>query len=188
MLFLLVLFPACAAHSASSAEKNILVCFTPGENCTAKIVRAIAKAQKQILVQAYTFTSLPIGRALCQMQRRGVAVGILIDKSQLDQKFPIIDYFLKQNIFLRIDYLPAAAHNKVIVIDDNTVLTGSFNFTRAAEQNNAENLLIIRDPDLAKEYIRNWQRRMNKSVTVEKYQHLRSVKTNTAPEDVLSRL
>jgi phosphatidylserine/phosphatidylglycerophosphate/cardiolipin synthase-like enzyme len=38
------------------------------------------------------------------------------------------------------------------------VITGSFNFTRAAEESNAENLLIIRSKDLAKEYLENWER------------------------------
>lgn len=50
------------------------------------------------------------------------------------------------------------AHNKVMVIDGQTVVTGSFNFTKAAEENNAENLLIIRDLGLAKLYMENWER------------------------------
>jgi phosphatidylserine/phosphatidylglycerophosphate/cardiolipin synthase-like enzyme len=49
------------------------------------------------------------------------------------------------------------AHNKIMVIDDRTVLTGSFNFTKAAEDKNAENLLIIRDVKVAAGFERNWQ-------------------------------
>ena len=48
-------------------------------------------------------------------------------------------------------------HNKVMVIDGETVITGSFNFTKAAEENNAENLLVVRDKKLAERYIKNWQ-------------------------------
>jgi phosphatidylserine/phosphatidylglycerophosphate/cardiolipin synthase-like enzyme len=55
-----------------------------------------------------------------------------------------------------IDANHAIAHNKVMVIDGETVLTGSFNFTKAAQENNAENLLIIRDPALAAQYTKNW--------------------------------
>ncbi len=55
-----------------------------------------------------------------------------------------------------IDPAHAIAHNKIIVIDQETVITGSFNFTRAAEERNAENLLIIKSKDLAKPYIDNW--------------------------------
>jgi phosphatidylserine/phosphatidylglycerophosphate/cardiolipin synthase-like enzyme len=44
-----------------------------------------------------------------------------------------------------------------MIIDGETVITGSFNFTTAAEEKNAENLLIIRDKKLAERYIKNWQ-------------------------------
>ncbi len=53
-----------------------------------------------------------------------------------------------------IDTEHALAHNKVILIDGDTVITGSFNFSRAAEERNAENLLVIRDQELAEKYSR----------------------------------
>ncbi len=56
-----------------------------------------------------------------------------------------------------IDGQHAIAHSKVIVIDNEVVITGSFNFTRAAEQQNSENLLLIHDPALAARYAENWQ-------------------------------
>jgi phosphatidylserine/phosphatidylglycerophosphate/cardiolipin synthase-like enzyme len=58
---------------------------------------------------------------------------------------------------VKIDAQHAIAHNKVMVIDGETVITGSFNFTKAAEESNAENLLIIHDKKLASLYIKNWQ-------------------------------
>jgi hypothetical protein len=57
----------------------------------------------------------------------------------------------------KIDAQHAIAHNKVMVIDGQTVITGSFNFTKAAEENNAENLLVIRSPELAAKYAANWK-------------------------------
>lgn len=61
------------------------------------------------------------------------------------------------NIGMGTDSAHAIAHNKVMVIDGETVITGSFNFTKAAEGNNAENLLIINDRKLASLYTKNWQ-------------------------------
>jgi phosphatidylserine/phosphatidylglycerophosphate/cardiolipin synthase-like enzyme len=58
---------------------------------------------------------------------------------------------------VKIDAQHAIAHNKVMIIDGETVITGSFNFTKAAEENNAENLLVIRDREMADLYARNWQ-------------------------------
>jgi phosphatidylserine/phosphatidylglycerophosphate/cardiolipin synthase-like enzyme len=52
---------------------------------------------------------------------------------------------------------PAIAHNKVILIDGKTLLTGSFNFTKAAQEKNAENLIILHDPEIARAYLKNWQ-------------------------------
>ena len=56
-----------------------------------------------------------------------------------------------------VDSMHAIAHNKIMIIDGTTVLTGSFNFTKAADQNNAENLLVIRDDKVAAKYEANWQ-------------------------------
>ena len=57
----------------------------------------------------------------------------------------------------RIDANPAISHNKVIIIDGETVLTGSFSLTKAAQQKNAENLRIIRDPIITAQYTQNWE-------------------------------
>ena len=67
---------------------------------------------------------------------------------------------------MRIDYIPTIAHNKVIIIDNKTVITGSFNFTRSAQKYNAENVLIIHDPKLAEKYTANWYKRASQSTTV----------------------
>ena len=63
----------------------------------------------------------------------------------------------KSRFLTKIDSAHAIAHNKVMIIDGETLITGSFNFTRAAEESNAENLLVIHDKPLAVKYLRNWQ-------------------------------
>ena len=80
----------CSRYPISSQ-----VCFMSGQNCTQLIVNIINAARKQILVQAYSFTSMPIAKALVDAKRRGVDVKIILDKSQikkhnLDQAFTII--------------------------------------------------------------------------------------------------
>ena len=59
---------------------------------------------------------------------------------------------------MRIDYHYAIMHDKFIVVDDDEVETGSFNFTGAAERRNAENALVLHDPEIAGQYEREWQR------------------------------
>ncbi|MFA5300061.1 MAG: phospholipase D family protein [Lutibacter sp.] len=148
-LILLILPIICEANP-------IDVCFTPQENCTSKIVTEINNAKKEVLVQAYSFTSIPIIISLLDANKKSVNVKILLDKSQKTAKYSSTTYLIANNIWYKIDYKPAIAHNKIIIIDNETVITGSFNFTKAAQFKNTENVLIIHDKELAKKYKLNW--------------------------------
>jgi phosphatidylserine/phosphatidylglycerophosphate/cardiolipin synthase-like enzyme len=133
------------------------VCFSPNGGCTQVIVNELDKAKVSILVQAYSFTSAPIAKALLSAHKRGVEVKVILDKSQRTAKYSSADFLAHAGILTLIDAAHAIAHNKVMIIDGETVMTGSFNFTRAAEERNAENMLVIRDKALAEKYIKNWQ-------------------------------
>ncbi len=117
----------------------------------------MTKAKKSVFVQAYSFTSAPIAKALVEAHKRGVAVQLVLDKSQRSEKYSSADFVAHAGIATFIDTKHAIAHNKIMVIDGAVVLTGSFNFTKAAEESNAENLLVIRDPKLADRYLANWR-------------------------------
>src|SRR5437762_11432360 len=110
-------------------------------------------------MQAYSFTSVPIANALVEAHNRGVAVYIILDKSQRTEKYSGADFVAHAGIPTLIDAAHAIAHNKIMLIDGQTIITGSFNFTTNAEQHNAENLLIIRNrPDLYQAYAENFRR------------------------------
>jgi phosphatidylserine/phosphatidylglycerophosphate/cardiolipin synthase-like enzyme len=147
------------------------VCFTPGNNCTQLIVDTLNKAHDSIFLQAYSFTSVPIAKAVVEAKRRGVPVYIILDKSQGPKnKYSSAKYLLDNNIETYIDYKPAIAHNKVIIIDGKILITGSFNFTKAAQIHNAENVIIISDSSLAKIYLANWYDSRERSVSAAEYQ------------------
>jgi phosphatidylserine/phosphatidylglycerophosphate/cardiolipin synthase-like enzyme len=135
----------------------IEVYFSPHGGCTDAVVREIESARTTILVQAYSFTSAPIARALVDAKRRGVRVQVILDKGELRQNYREPDFLAQVGVPTRVDAQHANAHNKVMIIDRQVVLTGSFNFTRQAETSNAENLLVIRSPELARQYTANWQ-------------------------------
>lgn len=134
------------------------VYFSPDGGCQDAIVREISKAKQEILVQAYSFTSRDIAKALVDAHNRGVKTETILDKSNRSAKYSAGDFTAHMGIPTYIDSAHSIAHNKIIVIDKETVITGSFNFTKAAELNNAENLLILKSKDLARQYIDNWQR------------------------------
>jgi len=133
------------------------VYFSPDGGCTDAIITELNRSKNAVLVQAYTFTSAPIAKALLNAHKRGVKVEVILDKTQRTQKYSSATFLYNQGIPVKIDAQHAIAHNKVMVIDGEMVITGSFNFTKAAEENNAENLLVIRDKKLAERYTENWQ-------------------------------
>ena len=147
-----------SAQAGLAADRQIEVCFTPGMDCTGKVVEAISAARRTILVQAYSFTSPAIAQALVQAKKRGVDVRAVLDKSQRTEKYSGADFLVNGGVPVQIDAAHAIAHNKVMVLDGSTVITGSFNFTKAAQERNAENLLVIHDPELAAQYEANWKK------------------------------
>jgi len=155
---LLLCGPAALALDVDLGHAPVEVYFSPKNGATDAIVREIDRARSEILVQAYSFTSAPIAKALLKAHRRGVKVQAILDKSQKTQKYSSASFLTNSGIPTYIDDKHAIAHNKIILIDRAVVITGSFNFTKAAEEKNAENLLIIRSKELAKPYLENWQR------------------------------
>ena len=160
MLVLFALAPLARAEKPDPAGRGlppIEVYFSPEGGCTDAVVRELRAARSTILVQAYSFTSPPIAKALVDAHERGVRVDVILDKSQRTEKYSEADFLVHMGIPTQIDEQHAIAHNKIIVIDRQVVITGSFNFTTAAEEHNAENLLVVRDAAIAQKYISNWE-------------------------------
>ena len=137
--------PAVAAH------------FSPKGGCTEAVVAEIRAARSEVLVMAYSFSCPDIAGALIAAAARRVRVVVLLDRSNEAETYSELGDLEEHGLEVWIDACHAIAHNKVIVIDRRTVITGSFNFTRQAEHANAENLLVLRDHhDLAARYRDNF--------------------------------
>ncbi len=144
---------------------SIRVYFSPNGGCTDAILSQLNQAKTEILLQAYSFTSKPIAQALIQAQKRGVRITAVLDKSNRRQKYSAATFLKNVGIPVFIDDKHTIAHNKIMIIDNRVVITGSFNFTMAAENKNAENLVIMDDmPDLTRSYQENFQKHLRHSV------------------------
>jgi len=147
-----------------SARGEVQVAFTPGDDAGALVVAAIHQARRQILVQAYSLTHKDIAEALVAAKRRGLEVLVIADRQQMETiATSLVAWLAEQGVPVWIDADHAAAHNKVMVLDAGTpqatLITGSFNFTHAAQHRNAENLLVLRgNAPLAEAYAANWRR------------------------------
>jgi phosphatidylserine/phosphatidylglycerophosphate/cardiolipin synthase-like enzyme len=140
------------------------VYFSPHGGAQQAIVSEINAARESVLVQAYSFTSAPIAAALTAARRRGVSVEAVLDKSNRTAKYSAATFLHRAGIPVFIDAKPVIAHSKIIIIDRATVITGSFNFTKAAEETNTENLLIIKNcPALTVRYLKNYADRLSVS-------------------------
>ena len=162
---LLVLFSTFAAFNLSGAFEVILsretpvqVCFSPQGGCTEGIVKTIDRARSEILVQAYSLASVPIYRALLRAHERGVKIALIADKSERAEGLTPIAILANAGIPVYLDGQHAVANNRVIIVDQQVVITGSFNFNQASEEMNAENLLTLDSRELAAEYRKNWHR------------------------------
>jgi phosphatidylserine/phosphatidylglycerophosphate/cardiolipin synthase-like enzyme len=107
-------------------------------------------------VQAYGFTHNGIAQALVSAHQRGVEVKVLLDQKSESTNRLVVELFQSNQISMRFDGSHAIAHNKVMVLDGQVVITGSFNFTQSAQIRNAENLLVLRSDELANSYKQNW--------------------------------
>jgi len=172
LLVLLVLaHPACGFEASDIVPGTGIIeyAFTPGDDAAGLIVRAIDGARSQILVQAFSFTHAGIAGALIRAERRGVDVQVIADPGQIDLiEHNVIPRLVDAGVAVFADAEHAAAHNKVMVIDAGAkapvLITGSFNFTHAAQFRNAENLLVFRgNHELTRAFLENWTRHFKHS-------------------------
>lgn len=143
-----------------TAKGTVEVAFSPKGGCTAATVRFIGEAKQSIRVAAYGLTSNPIGKALLEAKKRGVDVRVVVDKEhngKRDTPNSIASFLAANDIPVRVDRAVKIQHNKVIIVDGQSVQNGSFNLTSAAQTSNAENIIIHRNfSELAKTFTDNW--------------------------------
>ena len=166
---LLVLSVILFAVAPASADQ-IQACFSPpltgGCDPLITIIQAIDGARKTVLLQMYALTSRRIVTALVNAKHRGVDVRAIVDRRQLDEDRSdahALGRLASGGVAVLVDTVPGLMHNKIMIVDSRTIITGSFNYTWSAEHRNAENLLVIHDAGLAAEYTQNWNTRVARS-------------------------
>jgi len=165
-----LLVAACSANALQpalapdAATATVQYAFTPDDRADHMIIEAISGARRQVLVQAFSFTHRRIAEALIRARERGVEVIVIADRQQAYAiETSMIRYLADGGVPVLLDSRHASAHNKIIVIDAGSancaVVTGSYNFTHAAQFSNAENVVILRaNQPLCEAFRRNWQR------------------------------
>lgn len=156
---------------SSSVQHNgtIEYAFSPREGAEKLVLKVIGSARSEIRMMTYSLTSSPVVEALIAARRRGVDVAIVSDykNNVVDDRSgkprAALSALVNAGCRVRTISVYPIHHDKVIVADQETVETGSFNFSDAAANKNSENVMVIwKNPDLARGYLAHWQDRYNK--------------------------
>ena len=152
----------CAALVTSAAATEVQVAFTPGDDIETLIAGRIQLARSSVHVQAYLFTNRRIATSLVAALRRGVEVEVIGDAAQHEAGgLPVLGRLRRAGARIYLNDTLAASHNKIVIVDGEseraTVITGSYNFTQAAQSRNAENVVVISgNRAIAGRFVRNF--------------------------------
>jgi phospholipase D len=132
------------------------VYFSPKGGCAEAVIYWIGRANQSVHVLMYIFSLGSIADALISAHKRGIEVKVVLDKSQSYSQFAVLK---AAGIEVRNDTnWEGIMHDKVAIIDYTIVLTGSFNWTTTAENNNNENLIVIHSVGIASRYESEFQK------------------------------
>lgn len=152
------------------AAGSLEVAFSPNEGSEALVIKVIDSAHRDIRVLAYSFTSAPVVDALLRAKKRGVDVRVVADEKnntsedRSGKARAAISALVTAGADMRIISVYPIHHDKVVVVDSDTVELGSFNYSAASAHKNSENVLVNwHNPQLAKVYLGHFDRNYRKS-------------------------
>ncbi len=137
-------------------DKLIRNYFCPEDNCKEKIINELENAKQSIYFLTFSFTDEDIADELIYQSRKIPVKGVM-EQRRINMQYNKYKYLRYYNISVIPDSNPAIMHHKVFIIDEKTVILGSFNPTGAANTKNDENILIIDDERIAKEFIEEFE-------------------------------
>jgi phospholipase D len=128
------------------------------DDCSAVVIKELSSAKNSVIFATYTFTEPSMGTAVILAHVNGLYVKGIIEKQNIKADSSQYPRFLSQGIDVKPDKNSALMHHKFFVIDNSTVITGSFNPTKAADESNDDNLVVIRNSAIARQYAQEFQR------------------------------
>lgn len=134
------------------------VFFSPGEDCRQAIIRQVNGALRELKICVFTISDDSITRAIVNTHRRGVALKIITDNDKSFDHGSDIDAMAKEGIAIKMDISSNHMHHKFMVVDERTLLTGSYNWTSSAARFNHENILLTREQGVVKSFDKEFDR------------------------------
>jgi len=152
------ILPQASMSAIQIGETSVEVYFSPDDQVEARILEILEGARRSIQFLAFSFTSDPIGEALLSRAAARLDVTGVMDAEQAVSNVGTeYENFLQSGLDVRLDGNDGQMHDKVLIVDGEILITGSYNFSRNAEETNDENVLIIHDARLAATYLAEFQ-------------------------------
>lgn len=138
--------------------------FSPHGHCATRVCDAIHDADESVLVQMFSLSHPRITASLIDAHRRGVHTVVIVNPAQQSTYYSTAHTLDTAGVRVLVDARHALQHNKSAVIDHQIVITGSMNWTVSGDERNAENLIVIDDPDTAAAFAADFRRHLDHSV------------------------
>lgn len=153
-----VLVCICGIALGRGSPPAVLVRFMPGGGASQLIAAEVAGAKREVVVAMFALGREELCEALIAAHARGVAVRVKLDREVAAHPRAAWPRLKAAGVPVLFHTTAGKMHHKYCVIDGRTVLTGSYNWLDSAETKNHENLLVIRDADLARQFLEDWNR------------------------------
>jgi phosphatidylserine/phosphatidylglycerophosphate/cardiolipin synthase-like enzyme len=150
--------PVVNIEAEGEAVAQIEVYFAPEDGAAEGILDALSEAESTIRFLAFVFTSEPIAQTLIDRVADGVTVTGVLEARSAQNQYSQYDQLVGGGAEVLLDANPFIMHHKVFIVDEETVILGSYNFSASAEEENDENLLIIHDPRVTAAYLSEFER------------------------------
>jgi phosphatidylserine/phosphatidylglycerophosphate/cardiolipin synthase-like enzyme len=137
----------------------VQVLFAAEDEVISKLIPLVEGAQKSIRIMAFSFTHDDLGAAVLARAQAGVDVKVIFETRGSETEYSELGNLYCAGVPARQDGNPGTFHHKVIIIDDETVVTGSLNFSDNADESNDENVVIVTNKDIAGLYLQEFERR-----------------------------
>ncbi len=145
-------FPVSQLMADDASPDEVIVRFSPADECGKMILDEINRAEKSIELAMYYFTSRTLSRALISAVKRGVKVRAFLDGESAREYYSKATFLKKNGALVKLENGKGLMHNKFCIIDDTLVITGSYNWTTSADLRNDENVIFITSIDAVKTY------------------------------------
>ena len=159
---------SCAStHSHHGSHPQIEAAFGPEAGAEPLVLKVIATAKQSIRVSAYVLSSPAVLQALIAAKQRGVEVQAVVDyghnvaNDTKGTRRNALAELMQGGIAVRTSDSYRKLHDKFIIVDDQHVQTGSYNYAKSANKNSENVLVVWHDPKLAGLYLKHWQSRFD---------------------------